>query len=110
MDIEWAKDGITGELFIVQARPETIHSKAKSNKMTIYKLDEIEAESLKKKGRVIATGQAVGKRIGSGKVRLYRTYSEVLEGKRELRRLIDSGMSQEAVSYTHLTLPTSDLV
>ena len=98
MDIEWAKDGITGELFIVQARPETIHSKAQSNKMTIYKLDEIEAESLKKKGRVIATGQAVGKRIGSGKVRLYRTYSEVLEGKRELRRLIDSGMSQEEIS------------
>jgi len=98
MDIEWAKDGVTGDLFIVQARPETIHSKAQSNKMTIYKIDEILADSLKKDGRVLATGQAVGKRIGTGKVRLYRTYSEVLEGKRELRKLLESGMSMEEIS------------
>ena len=98
MDIEWAKDGVTNDLFIVQARPETIHSKAQGNKMTIYKIDEKLADSLKKKGRVLATGQAVGKRIGSGKVRLYRTYGEVLEGKRELRKLMDSGMSMEEVS------------
>ena len=98
MDIEWAKDGVTNDLFIVQARPETIHSKAQGNKMTIYKIDEKLGDSLKKKGRVLATGQAVGKRIGSGKVRLYRTYGEVLEGKRELRKLIDSGMSMEEIS------------
>ena len=98
MDIEWAKDGVTGDLFIVQARPETIHSKAESNKMTIYKIDEIFADSLKKEGRVLATGQAVGKRIGTGKVRLYRTYGEVLEGKRELRKLLESGMSKEEIS------------
>ena len=98
MDIEWAKDGVTGDLFIVQARPETIHSKAQSKKMTIYKIDEKLADSLKKQGRVLATGQAVGKRIGTGKVRLYRTYSEVLEGKRELRKLLESGMSMEEIS------------
>ena len=98
MDIEWAKDGVTGDLFIVQARPETIHSKAESNKMTIYKIDEIFADSLKKEGRILATGQAVGKRIGTGKVRLYRTYGEVLEGKRELRKLLESGMSKEEIS------------
>ena len=98
MDIEWAKDGVTGDLFIVQARPETIHSKAQTNKMTIYKIDEKLADSLKKDGRVLATGQAVGKRIGTGKVRLYRTYGEVLEGKRELRKLLESGMSMEEVS------------
>ncbi|HII37629.1 MAG TPA: phosphoenolpyruvate synthase [Candidatus Poseidoniaceae archaeon] len=98
MDIEWAKDGVTNDLFIVQARPETIHSKAESNKMTIYKIDEIVADSLKKKGRVLATGQAVGKRIGTGNVRLYRTYGEVLEGKRELRKLLESGMSMEEIS------------
>ena len=98
MDIEWAKDGVNGDLFIVQARPETIHSKAQSNKMTIYKIDEKLADSLKKQGRVLATGQAVGKRIGTGKVRLYRTYSEVLEGKRELRKLLESGMSMEEIS------------
>ena len=78
--------------------PETIHSKAESNKMTIYKIDEIFADSLKKEGRVLATGQAVGKRIGAGKVRLYRTYGEVLEGKRELRKLLESGMSKEEIS------------
>ena len=98
MDIEWAKDGITEELYIVQARPETIHSKAHSSKMTIYKIDEIMAQQLKDDGRVMATGQAVGKRIGGGKVRLYRTYGEVLEGKRELRKMLDSGMSREEIS------------
>ena len=46
----------------------------------------------------MATGQAVGKRIGTGKVRLYRTYGEVLDGKRELRNLLESGMSMEEVS------------
>ena len=98
MDIEWAKDGISDELFIVQARPETIHSKLEKSKMTVYKIDAILAERLKKEDRVIATGQAVGKRIGCGKVRLYKTYGEVLEGKRELRNLIDSGMSEDEVS------------
>ena len=98
MDIEWAKDGINGELYIVQARPETIHSRARSNKMTVYKIDEIMAQQLKDEGRVMATGQAVGKRIGTGKVRLYRTYAEVLEGKRELRKMLDSGMSREEIS------------
>mgnify|MGYP001241198013 CR=1 len=98
MDIEWAKDGVTGDLFIVQARPETIHSKAETNKMVIYKIDEILADSLKKDGRVLATGQAVGKRVGTGKVRLYRTYGEVLEGKRELRKLLEAGMSMEEIS------------
>ena len=98
MDIEWAKDGLSGELFIVQARPETIHSKAETSKMTVYKIDEVLTTKLKKEGRLIASGQAVGKRIGTGKVRLYRTYAEVLEGKRELRKLTDSGMSEEEIS------------
>lgn len=98
MDIEWAKDGISDDLFIVQARPETIHSKLEKSKMTVYKIDAILAERLKKEDRVIATGQAVGKRIGCGKVRLYKTYGEVLDGKRELRNLIDSGMSEDEVS------------
>ncbi|MDP7394664.1 MAG: PEP-utilizing enzyme, partial [Candidatus Poseidonia sp.] len=60
--------------------------------------DEIMAQQLKADGRVMATGQAVGKRIGGGKVRLYRTYGEVLEGKRELRKMLDSGMSREEIS------------
>ena len=98
MDIEWAKDGLTGEIFIVQARPETIHSRVKSNKMLMYKIDAKLASKLKKEGRVVATGQAVGKRIGVGKVRVFRSYSEVLDKKRELSNLIDSGISIEEIS------------
>ena len=78
MDIEWAKDGVTGDLFIVQARPETIHSKAQSNKMTIYKIDEKFVDSLKKQGEFwpqVSSRQT----HWYGKVRLYRTHSEVLK-------------------------------
>ncbi len=58
MDIEWAKDGEKGELFIVQARPETVHS--------IQKEKTIETYELKETGTVILTGQAVGTKIGQG--------------------------------------------
>ncbi len=63
MDIEWAKDGDgvnvgTGELFIVQARPETVHSQASKGAMETYKLQE--------KGEVIVEGLAVGTKIGQG--------------------------------------------
>ena len=61
MDIEWAKDGISGELFIVEARPETIHSKAEGSKMMLYKIDEKLTSKLKKDGRVLAERQAVGR-------------------------------------------------
>ena len=98
MDIEWAKDGISGELFIVQARPETIHSKAEGSKMMLYKIDEKLTSKLKKDGRVLAEGQAVGKRVGTGMVRLYRSYSEVLQGRKELQGLIDAGLAPEEIS------------
>ncbi len=62
MDIEWAKDGKTGELFIVQARPETIYSGTDKNILKEYKL--------KKSGKVLVEGIAVGSKIGSGKVRV----------------------------------------
>ncbi|XOF32734.1 MAG: phosphoenolpyruvate synthase [Candidatus Electrothrix sp. YB6] len=63
MDIEWAKDGDgkevgTGELFIVQARPETVHSQANKGVMETYKLQE--------RGPVLAEGLAVGTKIGQG--------------------------------------------
>ncbi|MBL0044250.1 MAG: phosphoenolpyruvate synthase [Flavobacteriales bacterium] len=61
MDIEWAKDGGTGRLFIVQARPETVHS-AKDP----FQLKEYE---LKTKGTALVTGSAVGSKIASGRVR-----------------------------------------
>ncbi len=62
MDIEWAKDGNTGQLFIVQARPETVQSGKDKNVLKEYKLG--------KKGDVITTGIAVGGKIGCGKVRV----------------------------------------
>ncbi|PIZ73100.1 phosphoenolpyruvate synthase [Candidatus Peregrinibacteria bacterium CG_4_10_14_0_2_um_filter_43_11] len=59
MDMEWAKDGKTGELFIVQARPETVHSQ--DNKYSV-----LEEYKLKVKGKVLATGAPVGAKIGAG--------------------------------------------
>ncbi len=64
MDIEWAKDGDgvnvgTGKLFIVQARPETVHSQASKGCIETYKLKE--------KGKVLVEGLAVGSKIGQGK-------------------------------------------
>ena len=65
MDIEWAKDGITDELFIVQARPETVHaSKKEKESHTIHTYE------LKEKGKVLATGIGLGGRIASGKARI----------------------------------------
>jgi pyruvate,water dikinase len=62
MDIEWAKDGITGELFIVQARPETVQSQKVSNILRSYHLQG--------KSDIVATGRAVGEMIGQGKARV----------------------------------------
>lgn len=62
MDIEWAKDGQTGELFIVQARPETVHSQKAGNVLKTYHLS---GEAVP-----ILTGRAVGEMIGQGKARV----------------------------------------
>ncbi|MBR9813323.1 phosphoenolpyruvate synthase [bacterium] len=69
MDIEWGKDGDTGELFILQARPETVKSRASANTLERFKLGE--------KGRVIVTGRAIGSRIGAGKVRVLDDISQM---------------------------------
>jgi pyruvate,water dikinase len=63
MDIEWAKDGITGELFIVQARPETVHSR-KSPTLTTYTLQE--------RGPVLVEGLAVGGKVTTGVARVVK--------------------------------------
>lgn len=63
MDIEWAKDGITGELFIVQARPETVQSQKSQNVIRSYHL------TLPDHPSVVVTGRAVGELIGQGKTR-----------------------------------------
>jgi pyruvate, water dikinase len=61
MDIEWAKDGITGELFILQARPETVQSQKQQNYIETYRLTG-------NHGAPLCTGVAVGEKIGQGKV------------------------------------------
>ena len=78
MDIEWAKDGDgktvgTGELFIVQARPETVHGAKKERFYETYKL--------KGEGRVLAVGKAVGSKIGQGKARVILDVSKIHEFK-----------------------------
>jgi len=59
MDIEWAKDGLTGELFILQARPETVHAQSTANFIETYELTGVH-------GAPLTTGVAVGQKIGSG--------------------------------------------
>ena len=63
MDIEWAKDGDTNEIFIVQARPETVKSRQDSNVMERYIIDTTDA-------KILCEGRSIGQRIGSGKVRI----------------------------------------
>lgn len=69
MDIEWAKDGVTGKLYIVQARPETVQSGKDQGLMRTYKL--------KKTGRVLAEGLSIGSSIGKGRVRLVKDVHEL---------------------------------
>ena len=69
MDIEWAKDGDDGKLYIVQARPETVKSRTQANVMERYLLKET--------GTVLVEGRAIGQRIGAGKVRIIKDVSEM---------------------------------
>ncbi|NND91218.1 MAG: phosphoenolpyruvate synthase [Granulosicoccus sp.] len=70
MDIEWGKDGGDGRLYILQARPETVESRANRNVITRYRLDEHRAT-------VLASGRSIGQRIGSGAVRLVSSIREI---------------------------------
>src|SRR5436190_19958534 len=90
MDIEWAKDGITNELFIVQARPETIHSQKKSNKVTEY--------NLKQKGKKIVEGDAIGSKIVAGVARILHSPKDA--GK----------LSEGEIVVTDITSPDWDPV
>jgi pyruvate,water dikinase len=65
MDLEWAKDGLTGELFIVQARPETVQSRRAAGVLETYRLA--------RRGRPLVSGQAVGDRIGAGPVHVIKS-------------------------------------
>jgi pyruvate,water dikinase len=69
MDIEWALDGESGELFIVQARPETVESQASSQVIERYKLKE--------SGTKVTQGRAIGQRIGAGEARVIHSVHEM---------------------------------
>ena len=68
MDIEWAKDGTDGLLYIVQARPETVQSRPGQ---------VIERYAIKEKGEVLATGRSIGHRIGAGKARVVESIRDM---------------------------------
>ncbi|MDP6138670.1 MAG: phosphoenolpyruvate synthase [Candidatus Woesearchaeota archaeon] len=69
MDMEWAKDGRTKQLFIVQARPETVQSQKDINVLEEY--------ALKEKGKVIVTGLSVGTKMASGKAHVIKNVSDI---------------------------------
>lgn len=77
MDMEWAKDGLSGELYIVQARPETVQSQRMKKERQKLEKYILKADSKEKK--VITTGRAVGGKIGTGKVRVIETLSRINE-------------------------------
>ena len=70
MDIEWAKDGISGELFILQARPETVESRRRTNLLRSWHLEPHQAE-------LLCTGRAIGASVSSGRARILRHPSEI---------------------------------
>ncbi|MBN2367496.1 phosphoenolpyruvate synthase, partial [Candidatus Woesearchaeota archaeon] len=74
MDMEWAKDGISGELFIVQARPETVHSQKNVNVLEKYILEG--------KAKPVAEGASVGEKIASGPAHVIMNASQITEFKK----------------------------
>ncbi len=71
MDIEWGKDGDDGKLYILQARPETVNSQKSGDSVQVFKL--------KSRGKVLASGRAIGQKIGIGRVRIVRDPSEMFK-------------------------------
>jgi pyruvate,water dikinase len=69
MDIEWAKDGITQKLFVLQARPETVKSQREMNLLESY--------ILKEKGRILVRGKSVGEKIGAGPINVITSVREI---------------------------------
>ena len=69
MDIEWGKDGVDGELYILQARPETVESRDSGQRLERYELA--------RRGEVLATGRSIGQRIGAGRARLVLDVDEM---------------------------------
>jgi pyruvate,water dikinase len=73
MDIEWAKDGVSGKLFIVQARPETVRSRESANVYEVYHLE--------RRGTVLASGKSVGRKIAAGVARSIQSAADMQQFK-----------------------------
>ncbi|MGA9334600.1 MAG: phosphoenolpyruvate synthase [Rudaea sp.] len=69
MDIEWAKDGATGKIYIVQARPETVKSRSHATQLERFQLHE--------RGKVLAEGRSIGQKIGAGKARIVKSIEQM---------------------------------
>ena len=69
MDIEWAKDGVDGKLYVVQARPETVRSQESRNEYEVYYLES--------RGTILASGKSVGRRIAAGQARVIRNVADM---------------------------------
>ena len=72
MDVEWAKDGIDGKLYILQARPETVHAQRSGTMIKIYRLKK----SVDPK-KILTTGQSIGQQIASGPARVIRNVKDI---------------------------------
>jgi pyruvate,water dikinase len=71
MDIEWAKDGEGGDLYIVQARPETVHSRKAAGRLKSYRLEE--------QGERLVSGLAIGQVVAAGRVNLIRSAAQIAD-------------------------------
>ena len=111
VDVEWAKDGYSGELYIVQARPETVH--ANQTGPTTYqrfRMDPRTLEELEERRDVLCRGHAVGNRIGVGKVRVYADYEEVIVRKRNLRNRLGAGEALADIPAEDHVFDTGDVL
>ena len=69
MDLEWAKDGVSGELYIVQARPETVQSRRSTDTLETYKLNQ--------RGTVLISGRSIGEKVATGRVRVIHSAQHI---------------------------------
>jgi pyruvate, water dikinase len=74
MDMEWAKDGVSGKLYIVQARPETVHSQKSKNVLEKYVLQE--------SGKIVVKGRSVGEKIGQGQANVLKSAKDIHKFKK----------------------------
>lgn len=111
VDVEWAKDGYSGELYIVQARPETVHANEKgSSTYQRFRMDPRIVDELVENDQVLLRGHAVGSRIGAGRVRVYRSYDEVIVRKRQLRARLAAGEELEDIPVHERVFDPGDVL